>query len=68
MLGPLNDYSSMDLVNKFSYVTPSSIYNFLDLFSRDALFYLANDAGWGMGLAIVGISFGVKFFFMPLMI
>lgn len=48
-------------------ITPGGIYGVMDEFSRDSLFYLANDLGWGLGLSIAAVSLGIKLFFMPLM-
>ena len=67
-LSPLNDFSQVDILQKLSYVTPGSIYNFLDEGSRELLLWLSNDCGYGMGLGIVGISLGIKVIFGPVMI
>lgn len=49
-------------------MTPGSIYNFLDEGSRELLLWLANDCNYGMGIAIVGLSLGIKVIFGPVMI
>jgi YidC/Oxa1 family membrane protein insertase len=51
-----------------SYLSPSFLYEQLDIFSRDALLYVANDLGYGFGTAILSISLAIKIFFVPLMI
>ncbi len=58
----------MPFFEKLSYLSPTSIYEKMDVFSRDALLYVANDLGMGMGVAILSISLGIKLFFVPLML
>ena len=40
----------------------------MDMFSRDMLFYLANDLGLGLGASIMAISLGIKLLFLPMMV
>lgn len=56
-----------DFIEKISTIAPMNLYNEFDVFSREALMYLTTDMGWGMGMSIIGISLGIKFAFMPLM-
>jgi len=64
---PLSSVIPHDFIDKLSSISPGNIYNHLDEFSRDAVLYLSNDLGWGMGVSIAALSFGIKLFFMPLM-
>ncbi|KAL4449699.1 hypothetical protein ABPG74_008072 [Tetrahymena malaccensis] len=64
---PLSSVVPHDFIDKLSAIAPGNIYNHLDEFSRDALLYLCNDLGWGMGISIAALSFGIKLAFMPLM-
>lgn len=64
---PISSVVPHDFIDKLSSIAPGNIYNHLDEFSRDALLYLANDLGWGMGISIAALSFAIKFAFMPLM-
>lgn len=65
---PLGHPVAHDFIDKLSAISPSNLYTHLDEFSRDALLYLSNDLGWGMGLSIIAISLSIKFTFMPLML
>lgn len=56
------------MMTKLSMITPTHLYNSLDVFSRDLLFYLADDMNWGIGLGILGISVAIKVVFAPLML
>ncbi len=58
----------MELLSKLENLMPSKLYETLDVFSRDALFYVANDLGWGMGISIAVLSLAIKGIFLPLMI
>lgn len=64
---PISSVIPHDFIDKISCISPGNIYNHMDEFSRDALLYISNDLGWGMGIAITSITLGIKFFFMPLM-
>lgn len=64
---PISSIIPHDFIDKISSISPGNIYNHLDEFSRDALLYLSNDLGWGMGISIAVLSLGIKLFFMPLM-
>lgn len=64
---PINSIVPSDFIDKISTIYPSNIYAHMDEFSRDALLYLSNDLGWGMGIAIAALSFGIKLAFMPIM-
>ena len=67
-LHPISDIPSSKIFTKLDYVSPRHIYDYLDVFSRDALLYLCDDLGWGIGYAIIGITLAIKIFYMPFMI
>lgn len=56
-----------DIMSKLAYLSPKNLYLEFDQFTRDSILYLADEMGWGMGLSIAAISFGIKFFFLPIM-
>lgn len=64
---PLSGTIPHDFIDKLSGISPGSLYTHMDEFSRDAMLYLANDLGWGLGLSIAALSLGIKVVFMPLM-
>lgn len=64
---PVNATLPHDFIDKLSCLSPIKIYHHMDEFSRDAVVYLANDLGLGMGISIAAMSFAIKFAFMPLM-
>ena len=47
-------------MDKLSYLKPMKIYEFLDQFSRQLLFYLSDDLGLGLGTGIVIVSVALK--------
>lgn len=51
---------------KLAEASPGSLYNNMDIFSREALLYVANDLGLGIGVGILSISLLIKFIFMPI--
>jgi hypothetical protein len=51
---------------KLAEAFPGSLYNNMDVFSREALLYAANDLGLGIGVGILSISLLIKFIFMPI--
>lgn len=55
-------------MTKLGYISPGSIYEYLDEGSRELLLWVANDLNYGMGIGIVGVSLALKVVFAPIMV
>jgi len=65
-LQPLNEANTTDVTEIISSLAPGAIYEQMDKLSRDMLLYVSHDLGFGMGWAIILVSLGIRFAFIPL--
>jgi YidC/Oxa1 family membrane protein insertase len=65
-LQPLNESNTSDITEIISSLAPGTIYEEMDKLSREILLYVSHDLGYGMGWAIILVSLGIRFAFIPL--
>lgn len=56
----------MDMLSKLSVVSPSNMYYYLNDFFEYSLISIGNE--YGMGMAIVAITVGIKLIYTPVMV
>jgi YidC/Oxa1 family membrane protein insertase len=68
-VGTLKPNPTSDIPGIFTQLfslSPTSLYEDVDTFTRDATLYMSQELGWGMGWAIFAMSVGLKLIFLPL--
>jgi len=65
-LQPLNDANTSNIGDIIGSLSPNSLYETMDYYSREALLYVAHDLNMGMGWAIILVSLGIRSVFLPL--